>query len=263
RSVLPSSASPRFDVPAAAVRWPTDATRGKLLAVERSDWPWSVAWQLWKLPRSGGGDRQSGQRRQRRHARLAHDRGTMVLDGPLADVEIGRDVLARVAGQDSIHDLALPWREARQLTSRRFVPGPELGRIPRLLERARNAGQQLVVADRLFDEIRRARLHRRDGYVHVALAGDHDRRQPMAGAVELPQQIHPAHARQVRIDQQTCPRRRAFGGQERLAAAIGQHLVTVRLEHGADRLTHTAVVIDDVDGRASRLRGTVARRCRA
>jgi hypothetical protein len=41
-----------------------------------------------------------------------HDCGAMVLDGASVDAEIRGDILARVAGEDQLHDLALAGREA-------------------------------------------------------------------------------------------------------------------------------------------------------
>src|SRR5665213_2628632 len=65
-----------------------------------------------------GGKCQSRQRRKRLGAGLLHDRGTMVLDGTLADAKIRGDVLAGVPGQDPLHDLALPPREASDVARR-------------------------------------------------------------------------------------------------------------------------------------------------
>ena len=72
----------------------------------------------------------------------------------------------------------------------------------RQFERPLDAGDQFLAADRLFDEIQRARLHRFDRHRHVAVAGDHDRGQAMAVVMELAQQFEPAHSRQIGVDQQ-------------------------------------------------------------
>ena len=47
-----------------------------------------------------------------------------------------------------------------------------------LFQGALDAGEQFVAADRLLDEIRSPGLHGLDCHRHVALAGDHDSRQP-------------------------------------------------------------------------------------
>ena len=67
--------------------------------------------------------------------------------------------------------------------------------IPRLFERALDAGEQFVAADRLLDEVRSAGLHRLHRHRHVAVAGDHDGRQPMARIVQPLQQFEPVHSR--------------------------------------------------------------------
>ena len=48
------------------------------------------------------GQGQTGQSGKRFRARLLHDRSPVILHRPLADAEIGRDVLARMASQDQL-----------------------------------------------------------------------------------------------------------------------------------------------------------------
>ena len=104
----------------------------------------------------------------------------MVLDSALADAKIGGDVLAGVASEDQFHDLALSRREIRDVARRSLPPGGQLARIPRLFKSALDAGEQFAAADRLLDEVRSAGLHGLHRHRHVAVAGDHDGRQPMA-----------------------------------------------------------------------------------
>jgi hypothetical protein len=55
-------------------------------------------------------------------AGLLHDGGAIVLDRALANAEVGRNVLAGVAGEHQLHDLALTrgqTREAANLRSSR------------------------------------------------------------------------------------------------------------------------------------------------
>src|SRR3546814_22963 len=59
----------------------------------------------------GGGKSQRGQLGKRLRLRFLQDRGALLLDGPLDDVEVGGDSLARVAREDEIQDFALPRRE--------------------------------------------------------------------------------------------------------------------------------------------------------
>ena len=64
-----------------------------------------------------------------------------------------------------------------------------LAESPVLFQGALDAGEQFVAADRLFDEIRSPGLHGLDRHRHVALAGDHDGRQPSSLALEPLQQL--------------------------------------------------------------------------
>ena len=84
----------------------------------------------------------------------------MVLDGALADAEVGGDVLARLAGEHPIHHLALSRRQTREVSRRRFSPFLQLARVSRQFESPLDAGDEFLAADRLFDEIQCARLHR-------------------------------------------------------------------------------------------------------
>ena len=60
-----------------------------------------------RLGCSGSCECRADQRRKGLRAGLPHDGRTMVVDGALADAEIGGDVLAWVTSEDEIQDLAL------------------------------------------------------------------------------------------------------------------------------------------------------------
>jgi hypothetical protein len=70
-------------------------------------------------------------------------------------------------------------RQPYSFASQGLTP-EELARIPRLFESALDAGEQCPATDWLLDEVRSARLHGLNRHWHVAIAGDHDGRQPMA-----------------------------------------------------------------------------------
>src|SRR4029077_6342030 len=55
---------------------------------------------------------RSNKRRQRPREGLSHDRCAMVVDGPLANAEIGSDVLTWMSGENVIEDLPLAGRQA-------------------------------------------------------------------------------------------------------------------------------------------------------
>ena len=50
----------------------------------------------------------------------------MVLDGASVDAQIRGNILAGVAGEDQLHDLALPRCEARDAIRRFLSPGEQL-----------------------------------------------------------------------------------------------------------------------------------------
>jgi hypothetical protein len=173
--------------------------------------------------------------------------GAVVLDRALADAEVGGNVLAGLAGEHPVHHLALSRRQTREVGRRRLPPFLQLVRVLRQFERPLDAGDQFVAADRLLDEIQRARLHRLDRHRHVAVAGDHDRGQVMAVVVEFLQQLEPAHSRQIGVDQQAGGMAGTKGFEKRLAARIGFDDAAVVFQHRADRLANVIVVVDDED----------------
>ena len=110
-----------------------------------------------------------------------------------------------------------------------------------------------LAADRLLDEVRSARLHGLNRHRHVAVAGDHDGRQPMARIAQPLQQFEPVHSGQVGIDQQAAFAARTIGLEECLAGRIILDGPAIFLEHAANRLAHMAVVVDDEDDGRPRL----------
>src|ERR1019366_10225736 len=123
------------------------------------------------------GDRQSRKRRKRLRSGPFHDRRPVILDSTLTDAKIGGDVLAGMPGEDQIHDLMLPCREAGDVARRILTPRGSLAGIPPLVKRASDTGGQFLAAPRLFAEVRGPRLHGLDRDGHVAIAGDHDGRR--------------------------------------------------------------------------------------
>ena len=139
------------------------------------------------------------------------------------------------------------------------APGGQLARIPRLFERALDAGEQFAAADRLLDEVRRAGLHGLHRHRHVAVAGDHDGGQPMARIVQPLQQFEPAHSGQIGVDQEAAFAAGTIGFEECLASRKILDGPAIVLEHGANRIAHVAVVIDDEDDGRSWLAGRLGR----
>ena len=106
---------------------------------------------------SGGDEGEAGEGGEGFGAGSLHDRSAMIFDRALADAEIGGDVLAGMAGQHPLHDVALPRREPGQMVDRGVPPLRRLARIRRQFQGAIDAVDQLVAADGLLDEVRRRR----------------------------------------------------------------------------------------------------------
>ena len=73
-------------------------------------------------------------------------------------------------------------RETREVSRRRFSQLRQFAGILGQFESPLDACDEFLAADRLFDEIQRARFHGLNRHGHVGVAGDHDRRQAMAVA---------------------------------------------------------------------------------
>jgi hypothetical protein len=89
-------------------------------------------------------------------------------------------------------------------------------------------------------------------HVHVAIAGDHDGRQPVASVLQPLQQLEPAHAGHHGIDQEASIAARTIGFEERLGTGIDLDRLAIFLEHIAHRVAHGAVVVDRENDRALR-----------
>ena len=181
-------------------------------------------------------------------AGLAHDGGAVVVDGALADAEVGGDVLAWMSGQDEIEDLALPSRQAGNARRGCILCGGPLPGVLMLIESAIDTREQFFAANRLLNEIDRPGLHRLDRHPDISVAGDHDRGEVVPNRLETLDDFDAAHSRHQRIDKQASLASGLVGIEEGLAVGEyldGKSIVLEQVEHhGAD----TAVVIDDKDG---------------
>jgi hypothetical protein len=68
-----------------------------------------------------------------------------------------------------------------------------------LAKRRPDGGRQQVVVERLLDEVHRANLHRLDGELHVAVAGDDDHRHTDLELLQPMQQIEAADLRHPHV----------------------------------------------------------------
>ena len=71
----------------------------------------------------------------------------------------------------------------------------------RALQGAVQAGHQSLVVHRLAEVVEGAELHRLDGQLHVAHAGDHHHRHAGVLLPDVAEHLHPAHHRHVHVQQ--------------------------------------------------------------
>jgi hypothetical protein len=113
------------------------------------------------------------------------------------------------------------------------------------LERLVDAVEQVLVAERLLDEVDRAGLHRLDRHRHVAVAGDEDDRQDRVALVELDLQFETAHAGHADVEHQAPRPVVALGVEELLTGFEHLHGQPDRLEQHAQGIADRCVVVDD------------------
>jgi len=112
-----------------------------------------------------------------------------------------------------------------------------------LLDQAQHVG----FGEGLLDEVDRALLQRRDRHRHVAMAGDEDDRQTAAAAVQLLEQLQPAHPRHADVEHDAAGHLRTAHREEGLRRVVRGHGVAVGLEHPHEGIAQGLVVIDDMD----------------
>src|SRR6516162_67102 len=190
-----------------------------------------------------------GQVRQRSRLHLSHDLAAMDFYGDLADADIEGDLLVETAGHHQGHDFALAGGE-------RLKPRPQRGDCLFVLQPcaiAREAQldrvQQVLIAERLGQELDRSSLYRLDGHWDVAVSGDEDDRNLNVRCRELSLKIETASAGQPDIEHKAGGSFRAPFFDEFRHRSQRLYLQAHGTEQALERLTDPRVVIDDNDGR--------------
>ena len=179
----------------------------------------------------------------------------MVLDGALADAEIGGDILAGVAGEDHVHDLALSRGQTRDVSRRRSLARRSACSHPATCSSARSTQASSSSRPIGFSMKSEAPAFMASTAIGtsplpvIMMAGS---RWP--AVLEPLQQFEPVHPGQVGVDQEAALAARAIGVEEGLAVCIILDDPAIVLEHGANRLADVAVVVDDEDDGRLRLR---------
>src|ERR1700722_6499625 len=148
---------------------------------------------------------------ERAYAHLAHRPAAMDLHGGLGDADIAGNLLAEAATRDLAPDFALA--RAQRLEAfpegrhSHFVLPP--GTIAR--EAERNGVQEVLIAERLRQELDGAALHRVHRHWNVAVPGDEDDRQVPVGCGKLALKIETALSRKPDVEHEASRTIREIG----------------------------------------------------
>jgi HSP20 family molecular chaperone IbpA len=199
----------------------------------------------------------------RTHAKLPHDPRSMQLDRALAHAEIHRDDLVRLPARDALHDLGLARRQQRDAGPNRILLGARLAPLAIALERLVDAVDEILVAERLLNEVGRSRLHRRHGHRHVTVPGNENDRDLGTLVVQTLLQLETAQPRHADVgDQARMP----------LGIVVLEKIERRRvrlvfqsdgLEQHAQRVANGFVVVDQIDERAVVFHACAGSRCSA
>src|SRR6266853_3360667 len=150
---------------------------------------------------------------QRRRFHLPHDLPTVNLHRHLAEVELARDLLVRSPNDDERHDLALALGQRGvallQLDGDPRPPAP----VPVTLDRRVNRIEQVLLVERLGQELYRPGLHRPHAHRYIAVTADEDDRESDSRPRELILKRQTAHARQSHVQHETTQDVRRLGLQ--------------------------------------------------
>src|SRR5882672_1420069 len=139
---------------------------------------------------------------------------------------------------------------------------PALGtERPVAIDRASNGVEQLLLAERLRQELDRAGLHRPHRHGDVAVAGEEDDRHLGVRLDELALQIQPTQPREAHVEYEASRRVETTGVQERPRARKYLDLESHRCDEPAQRVTYRRIVVDDEDNgpRGRRVEGGATR----
>ena len=165
---------------------------------------------------------------------LHHARAMNLHVQALGQVQVARDDLVGLAGHDQVEHFALARRERLESLPDHVALG-EHATAAHLFQRLVDAVQQVLVAERLLDEIDGARLHCLDGHRHVAVSRDEDDRQDRVTLVELHLQLQAAHAGHADVEYEAAGTIVALGIEEFLARFEHLHRQADGLEQHPQR----------------------------
>src|SRR6267142_1143518 len=186
---------------------------------------------------------------QRRGLHLPHDLAAMDLDGFLGRAKLAGDLLVQKALDDEREDLTFAWRQG-------LIASPQSKELLLVLSRAlatrdtlRDRVEQLLIVERLGEELQRASLHGSDRHRDVTAPGYEHNRQFKAQPSQFCLELQPAEIRQVNIKHQAVGILQSIRTQTLRRGAERLHLKAGGANRPRQRHTDRHVVVDDEDPR--------------
>src|SRR5215813_8792807 len=181
---------------------------------------------------------------------LAHDLSAVDLYGALRHAEFGSDALVCVAGDYQGHDFALALGERGEAL---LQPGDGRRRLALqavALDARVDGVEQLLIAERLAQELDRPRLDRAHRHRDVAVAGNEDDGKMDARLRQLLLEREAARARQSHVEHEAARGVGALRLQELLRRSEYARLETDGGDKILDGVAHRRVVVDDEHDRS-------------
>src|SRR5688572_24761459 len=189
------------------------------------------------------------QMRERRRLHLFHHARAVNFHRALTQLQIAGDHFVRLAVHHEIEHFALARRQSFE-TAPYVVALAERSAIAAVfLQRLVDAIDEVLVAERLLDEIDRARLHGLHCHRHVAVTGDEDDRQDRMLFVELLLQLQSRHAGHADVEHQAARAILAVRVEKLLRRAERLHRVSDRAQQQFQRIADCSIVVHHEDGR--------------
>src|SRR5215469_1292813 len=181
---------------------------------------------------------------QRARLHLAHHVGAMDLGGDLAGPDLSGDLLVHAAHHHQRHDGPLP-------RGQRFIALAQDGHLLLLLapvaitmQSDLHRVEQVLLAERLGEELHRARLHGADRHRDIAVSGEKNDRQTDVGLVELALEVEPTLFRQAHVENEAARHFRLLALQHLACGAEEPGAQPDRFEKIVQGIPDRGIVVD-------------------
>src|SRR5207342_264573 len=184
---------------------------------------------------------------ERLRLHLAHDMAAMNFHRDLGHAHIGSNLLVHESGGDLRHDLLLARGQLLEQSFEFFPPLRFLAPFAVALERDGDRVEQILIAERLYQEIDGPSLHRPHRHRNVAVPGDEDDRYLDIRLGELGLKIESAALWQPDVEHETTGDVRQLGLQQLRSRPEQLDAQTHRAQQAAQGFAQRWIVVDDND----------------